>query len=176
LVDSVAWETESSAGVLRRVQVITEGGTDTITGVLTDVQPVAAGRAVFGYASDSAGMLVNAWRYDPAARRLDRLPLPDDMDRSWGSPAISPDARFVAYVIVPGNGTAIAAVREFPAGRVAVRSPTITVPAGDVMSNAARWTSADAFEVDIDLADRRARVHGSSRSSTVSIDTVAAVP
>jgi hypothetical protein len=178
LVDSVAWEAALPGPVLRRVEVRSGRQAHTISGVMTHVEPVAVpGRGIVGIAYDTTET-GRAWafRYDPARRALQRLPLAAVLGTVFAEPAISPDGRHVAYTVAPGNETAHAEVRAFPNGRVVVRGPDIPIPATDALANGARWTGPNRFEVLIDLVEsppRYARVRGTLTGVTA-VDTIAA--
>ena len=178
LVDSVAWEAGGNEGVLHRIQVRAGAAVDTIAGILTGAAPVTVRGNVLGY-EYRGGDVVHAFRYDLAGRRLDRLPLPPDLNPYFSAPAISPTGEFVAYVVVPGNSTAAGVVRKWPDGAEVVRSAPVAVPATDVAAEHARWLDPVRFEIYIDLTGdtpRWHRIRGSVSTRALSADTVTKLP
>jgi hypothetical protein len=150
LVDSVFWEHELGDGFLRRVEVRHAGRADTLPGLLVLAPPVLAGDRLFGFEYDQDAV-VAGFRYDVRRRRLRRSTLPDDLNPVFSEPALSPDARHVAYVAVPGDATGWAVVRTWPGGRLVVRSDAVEVPATDSPGgNGSRWISPDTAEVFIE--------------------------
>lgn len=174
LADSVPWTAGGEGGTLHRIAVRTAARADTVPGVVTDVAPVAAGGAVLGFGSDPAnGALQYAFRYDLRRRTVEHLPTPGDVDPRASAPAISPDGRHLAYVAVDRKGGRMrAVVRRWPAGPIEASSPWISVVPRDSPVNQAAWTSADAFDVRIDLGRAWARVQGSIHRHIVRVDTV----
>ena len=150
LVDSVAWESESDAGTLWRVEVRHGSRVDTIPGVLTDALPiVVAGSRVLGfrYDDDSFG----AFEYDLDTRVVRRDSLPGDLHPVVSTPAFAPDGRHIAYVVVPGDATGYAVVRTWPGCELVWRSAAVEVPATDAAGGTqVRWLSPDTAEVVIE--------------------------
>lgn len=181
LVDSIPWANELGEGVLRRVEVRGGGRVDTVPRVLTDDLPlVTAAGEVLGFAWEE-DRIVDGFVYDARTRRTRRLRLPGDFDSVFSAPALAPDGRHLAYAVVPGDGTAWAAVRSWPAGRLVLRSPAVEVPATDSPGNLSRWLSADSAEVFVEtgFATGHAwlRVLGSVRAGRVlAADTVRRPP
>jgi hypothetical protein len=150
LVDSVFWEHELGDGFLRRVEVRHAGRADTLPGLLVLAPPVLAGDRLFGF-EHHQDAVVAGFRYDVRRRHLRRFRLPDDLNPVFSEPALSPDARHVAYVAVPGDATGWAVVRTWPGGRLRVRSDAVEVPATDSPGgNGSRWISPDTAEVFIE--------------------------
>ncbi|HEX5871092.1 MAG TPA: hypothetical protein VFY65_11775 [Longimicrobium sp.] len=153
LVDSVPYATEMDEGVLHRVEVRTPAGTDTIPEVLTQVLPVVlADGSVLGFAFDGVD-LRSAFSWHPA-RRLELLPLPDDADRWFTTPAFSPDGRYLAYVTyAEEGGWAWGIVRRDVRGPVAVRTDSVAVPGTDAAVNFAQWLNTDTFQIYVDVGE-----------------------
>ena len=153
LVDSIPWSHELGDGHLRRVQVRSGTSVDTIPGVLTSVVPqrVSPSR-VLGFAFE-ADAITGAYEYDVARRRVRRLPLPEDLDPVFSAPSFSPDGRYLAYVVAPGDATGWAVVRSWPARREIWRSDRVQVPATDAPGgNLTRWVSPDTAEAFVETA------------------------
>jgi hypothetical protein len=173
LVDSVPFATEMHDGVLRRVQVRTAAGLDTIPTVLTDVLPVVLpDGSVLGFVLEAAE-LRSAFAWHPA-RPLQLIALPDDADRWFTTPAFSPDGRYLAYVAY-GEGHGRGMVREGAVGPVVVRTDPVAVPATDAALNFARWVDAERFEIYLDVGETGwHRFTGTVAAGVLRADTVAA--
>lgn len=154
LVDSVPFATEMHDGFLRRVEVRSASRIDTIPDVLTHAPPtVTPDGRVLGFAWNGMD-LRGAFVYEPAARRVERIALPEDADRAFTTPSFSPDGRFLAYVgYAAEGGSAWGLVREGTAGPVAVRTDAVAVPGMDSAFNFARWLDAETFEIYIDVGE-----------------------
>lgn len=154
LVDSVPFATEMHDGFLRRVEVRSASRIDTIPDVLTHARPtVTPDGRVLGFAWDGMD-LRDAFVYAPAARRLERIALPNDADRAFTTPAFSPDGRYLAYVSYPAEGgSARGLVRRDVRGPVVVRTDSVAVPGMDSAFNFARWLDAETFEIYIDVGE-----------------------
>lgn len=151
LVDSVPFATEMHDGVLHRVEVRTPAGTDTIPGVLTHVLPVIlADGSVLGFVYDGPD-LGSAFSWHPA-RPLELLPLSDDADRWFTTPAFSPDGRYLAYVAY-AEGYGRGMVREGVRGPVVVRTDSVEVPPTDAALSFATWLDARTFEIYVDVGE-----------------------
>lgn len=178
LVDSVVFDDEIGSGnVLRRVVVRSSSGHRHVPGLLTLVAPVVVGDSVvLGIGFDSTGALTHAFRYSLARHAVDTLPLPADYSPTLTVIAIAPDGRHIAYVRFPGDETATGVVRVWPAGPVVVETPVVRVPAGDGLSGAADWLTAETFHLFIDIfADttgRWLRFTGKVRSGLQRTDTI----
>jgi hypothetical protein len=175
LVDSSAWTPKdtSAAAVLWRVEVRGDTAVDTVPRVVTNRPVVAVRRVgVVGFSFDTAaGGVRRGFRYDPRKRTVKSLHLAPDVEGAATAPTLSPDGRYVAYVASSGD-SARAVVRVFPRGPIVAEGPFVRLRPGARPANDARWTSADAFEVDVGLGDaRRLRVRGTSRGVT-GADTV----
>lgn len=176
LVDSVPFATEMHEGVLRRVEVRTPAGVDTVPDVLTHALPVvlADGR-VLGFAWEGMD-LREAFAYDPARRSLERLVLPDDADRWFTTPAFSPDGRHLAYVAyAPEGGFGRGMVRRDVRGAIVVRTDSVAVPPTDAALNFVRWLDADTFAIHLDVSETGwHRFRGSVSGGAIANDTVRA--
>ncbi|WP_420126348.1 hypothetical protein [Longimicrobium sp.] len=175
LVDSVPFETEMHDGVLHRVQVRTPAGLDTIPNVLTQLLPIVlADGSVRGFAFDGAD-LRSAFAWHPA-RRVELLPLPDDADRWFTTPAFSPDGRYLAYVAYrEEGGFGRGMVRRDVTGAVVVRTDSIEVPGTDAAVNFAKWLDAETFEIYLEVGDPGwHRFTGTVSAGVTRNDTVAA--
>lgn len=174
LVDSVPYSTEMEEGVLRRVEVRSAAGTDTIADVLTFVPPIvrADGR-VLGFVWEEAA-LREAFVYDPASRRVERVALPEDADRWFTTPAFSPDGRHLGYVsYLEGGGFARGMVRRDVRGPVVVRTDSVEVPATDAALSFVKWLDAETFEIYVDVSDTAwHRFHGTVSGGVIRSDTV----
>lgn len=173
LVDSVPFATEMHDGVLRRVQVRTAAGLDTIPSVLTHALPVVLpDGSVLGFLFEGAD-LRSAFAWHPS-RALQLIPLPDDADRWFTTPAFSPDGRYLAYVSY-GEGYGRGVVREGAAGPVVVRTDSVAVPATDAALSFARWLDAETFEIYLDVGETGwHRFAGTVAAGVTRNDTVAA--
>lgn len=172
LVDSVPFSTEMHDGVLRRVEVRTPAGVDTVPEVLTHVLPVVLvdGR-VLGFAWDGPD-LVEAFVYDAAARRVERVSLPDDADRAFTTPAFSPDGRYLAYVVY-SEGYGRGMVRLGVRGPVVVRTDSVPVPPTDAALSFARWPGTETFEIYLDVGETGwHRFRGTVSEGVTANDTV----
>ncbi|HEX6370275.1 MAG TPA: hypothetical protein VF006_15250 [Longimicrobium sp.] len=172
LVDSVPFATEMHDGVLRRVEVRSPAGVDTIPGVLTHALPVVlADGSVLGFFFDGAD-LRSAFSWHPA-RRLELIALSDDADRWFTTPAFSPDGRYLAYVAY-GEGYGRGMVRDGARGAVVVRTDSVAVPATDAALNFARWRDAETFEIYLDVGETGwHRFTGTVAAGVIRMDTVA---
>lgn len=172
LVDSIPWENELGEGFLRRVEVRIGSRVDTLPGVLTSELPVVSPESVLsGFAYEADGITA-AYAYDARRRRFTWLRLPEDFNPYYSAPSISPDARHLAYVIVPGNSTASASVRSWPGRRLVWRSDTVQIPATDARDlTLTRWISPDSSEAyiatGVSTGDAWYRVLGSVRAGAV---------
>lgn len=178
LVDSVPFATEMDEGVLRRVQVRTAAGLDTIPAVLTQVLPVVlADGSVLGFLFKGAD-LRSAFAWHPS-RALQVIPLPDDADRWFTTPAYSPDGRYLAYVSYNNDGYGRGLVRDGTAGPVVVRTDSVEVPATDAAFSFARWADAETFEIYLDVGETGWHrfagtvAAGVTRNDTVAVSDVA---
>lgn len=174
LVDSVPFATEMHEGVLHRVQVRTHAGLDTIPHVLTHVLPIIlADGSVRGFIFEAADLRwAFAWR---PTRPLLLMPLPDDVDRWFTTPAFSPDGRYLAYVSYTNDGYGWGMVRDGAEGPVVVRTDSVAVPATDAAMNFARWVDAGTFEIYLDVGETGwHRFAGTVAAGVTRNDTVAA--
>lgn len=154
LVDSVPFSTELHDGYLRRVEVRTAAGVDTLAKVLTTAAPLVLpdGR-VLGFAWAGPDLRA-AFSYDPARRRLRWMALPDDADRLFTLPAFSPDGRHVAYVTYAAEGgSAWGIMRDGLRGPVVVRTDSVSVPGTDAAMNFVKWLDVDTFEIYVDVGE-----------------------
>lgn len=178
LVDSVPFATEMHEGVLRRVEVRSAAGVDTIAEVLTFVPPVVRedGR-VLGFAWQGMD-LREAFVYDPARRRLERVALPEDADRWFTTPAFSPDGRYLAYVAyAEAGGFGRGMVRREVRGPVAVRTDSIPVPGTDAAVNFAKWLDSETFEIYLEVGEEGwHRFRGTVSAGVTANDTVPVSP
>jgi hypothetical protein len=174
LVDSLPWSSEMSEGVLRRVEVRTSAGTDTIDGVRTATPPVAVPGAVLGFAYDE-DRVTHGWIYELRNGRTRTIHLNADVHPFFSAPALSPDGEHVAYVVVPGNGTATPIVRRWPERRLLQRGLPVAIVPGDASFAEARWTDANTYEIRIHVDGGRIhRVRGTVVPRTMRADTVPA--
>jgi hypothetical protein len=172
LVDSIPWEHVLAEGVLHRVEVRSAGRTDTIPGALTTGLPVhaGAGRLLgFTYEMDEVRGI---YEYDARRRRTRLHPLPSDLNPVFSAPALAPDGRHVAYVVLGDDVTAWAVVRGWPDGRMVWRSDAVEIPATDhAGGNIVRWISPDTARVLIETGHATGntwyRVVGSVRERRV---------
>jgi hypothetical protein len=173
LVDSVPFSTEMHDGVLRRVQVRTAAGLDTIPAVLTHALPVVLlDGSVRGFVFEAAE-LRSAFAWHPSLP-LQLIPLPDDADRWFTTPAFSPDGRYLAYVAY-AEGYGRGMVRDGAAGPVVVRTDSVAVPATDAALSFARWVDAETFEIYLDVGETGwHRFAGTVAAGVTRNDTVAA--
>jgi hypothetical protein len=174
LVDSVPFETEMHEGMLRRVEVRTPARVDTIADVLTHALPIVLGDGrVLGFVWDGMD-LREAFVYDPARRRTERMALPEDADRWFTTPAFSPDGRHLAYVSY-GEGFGRGMVRRDTRGPVVVRTDSVPVPGTDAALSFAVWPDADSFEIYLDVGETGwHRFRGSVSGGVVHSDTIRA--
>lgn len=182
LVDSAAWESESDAGTLRRVEVRHGARVDTLAGVLTSELPLVVDRSrVLGFRYEDGGV-IGAFEYDPRTRTVRRDSFPVDLHPFFSAPAFSPDGRHIAYVVMPGDETGYAVARTWPANELAWRSAAVRVPATDAAGGTAvRWISPDTAEVVIEMGSSTDEawylVRGSVRQRAVlSADTMRVRP
>lgn len=153
LVDSVPFQTELHDGFLRRVQVRSPAGVDTIRFVLTNAAPVVlADGTVLGFTFAGPDLRAG-FRWHPANQTLELIALPDDADRLFTTPAFSPDGRYLAYVTYQPPGYGRGMVRRGARGEVVVRTDSVEVPATDAALNFARWTGAETFEIFVDVGE-----------------------
>lgn len=173
LVDSVPFSTEMHDGVLRRVQVRTAAGLDTIPSVLTHALPVVLpDGSVLGFLFEAAD-LRSAFAWHPS-RPLQLIALPDDVDRWFTTPAFSPDGRYLAYVAY-AEGYGRGMVREGAQGAVVVRTDSVALPATDAAFSFARWVDAQTFEIYLDVGETGwHRFAGTVAAGVTRNDTVAA--
>lgn len=174
LVDSIPYQTELEDGFLRRVEVRSPAGVDTIAQVLTHTLPVVlADGTVLGFVVDGPDLL-SAFTWHPEYRQLELVALPDDADRLFTAPAFSPDGRYLAYVSYPGPGFGRGMVRRGAAGEVVVRTDSVEVPGTDAAMNFALWRDAETFEIYLDVSETGwHRFSGTISGGVVRMDTVA---
>ena len=178
LVDSVAWETETDGGTLRRMEIRDGMRVDTVPGVLTQDLPVLVGGGRLLGVEYRGGDIVNAFEYDLSTRVVKRDSLPGDLNPFFSAPAFSPDGLHLAYVVIPGDETGYAVVRTWPGRELVWRSAAVQVPATDVAGGAGvRWTSPDTAEawIETGVSTDEAWYHvvGSvRRRAVVSADTL----
>lgn len=153
LVDSIPFETELEEGFLRRVEVRSPAGVDTVAYILThDLPVVLADGTVLGLAWEGPDLL-SAFTWHPRTRAVELVPLPDDADRLFTAPAFSPDGRYLAYVSYPRPGFGRGMVRRGASGDVVVRTDSVEVPGTDAAMNFVRWTDAETFEIYLDVSE-----------------------
>lgn len=153
LVDSLPYQTELDEGVLHRVQVRSPAGVDTIPSILTHLLPVVlADGTVMGFAWEAAD-LVSAFTWHPRRPMPRLVALPEDVDRMFTTPALSPDGRYLAYVTYQPQGFGRGVVRRGVAGEVIVRTDSVEVPATDAAFNFAQWKDAQTFEIFVDVGE-----------------------
>lgn len=176
LVDSIPFSTELWDGYLRRVEVRTSQGVDTIAEVQTAAKPIvlADGR-VLGFAWEGPDLRA-AFAYDPARRRLRWMELPEDADRLFTLPAFSPDGRHFAYVVYgEQGGFAWGMVRRDVRGPVVARTDSVTVPGTDAAMSFVEWPDAETFEIYVDVGeDGWHRFRGTVSAGMTASDTVQA--
>ncbi|HEX2077668.1 MAG TPA: hypothetical protein VHG08_08160 [Longimicrobium sp.] len=172
LVDSIPFRTELEEGFLRRVEVRSPGGVDTIRFVLTHSVPlVLADGTVLGF-TFSGTELRSAFTWHPAGKQLRLIALPEDADLVFTIPAFSADGRYLAYVAYQ-QGFGRGMVRRGASGYVVVRTDSVEVPATDAAMNFARWTGPEAFEILLDVSETGwHRFSGTVSSGVTRVDTV----
>jgi hypothetical protein len=133
--------------------VRTPAGLDTIPEVLTQLLPVVlTDGTVLGFAYEGAD-LPAAFSWHPA-RPLRFLPLPDDTDRWFTTPAFSPDGRYLAYVAYrEGGGYGRGMVRRDVTAAVVVQTDSVDVPGTDAAVNFAKWLDAETFEIYLEVGE-----------------------
>lgn len=175
LVDSIPQEDESGyAVVLHRIELRQGSTVDTLPGVLVAEPPVVTRAAVHGFAYEGTS-IAHGFRYDLRTRRITEISLPRHLISQLSTPALSPDGRHLAYVALPHDGNAYGVVMTWPKRRHVVRSPGVPVPATDFAFEYALWTSAEDFELYIDLGASDGlwhRFRGSLRDRTLAADSV----
>ena len=177
LVDTVAYANDSDAGFLYRVEARRGTRTDTIPGVLTLLKAVAEGDSVIhGFSFDALGILRHAFRFSLPRRRLDTLPLPDDLLPQVSYPALASDGRHLAYARFDTNLTARGIVRRWPNLELVLETPSVAFVAGDMLAGAAEWKDARTFTIYIDPfndgSNRWARFRGNLGATHLEVDTI----
>ena len=172
LVDSVEFSNELiGTDYLRRVEVRTLDGVDTLPGVLTIQPPIVADSAVYGL-SYVENRVSGAFRYSPSTG-VENLPLPDDLF-PFSTPRLSPDARHLAYLAMDSAGLGYATVVSWPSLAVVYRGPGVRLLETDAGVDQITWLDAGRFRIELALTVQTGgllRIEGSV-DGTVSADTI----
>ena len=177
LVDSIPWTGELGGGVLHRVAVHRGGSTDTIPAITTDELPRVVGDSIVTGFVRADGRVPRGFVYHPARRRVESVPLPDDF-AGFLAHAISPDARWMAYVGKRADGSLDANVVRWPSGASVHESGPVDGYPSDARNSRVEW-SGDALEIRIRLpvldpdSSTWLVVAGNPDTGSFSADTVA---
>jgi len=154
LVDSLPWANLLEEGVRHRVRVQTAGRVDTIPGIAVTREPVAAeDGAIHGFAVEPDGSVSSGFAYDPSSGGVTRIALPDDF-LDFTAFALSPGARYVAYVGRAADGQRLAGVlRRWPGGEVVYRGDPVDGYPSDAANSDVEWHGTDSVEIRIRTAD-----------------------
>lgn len=181
LIESIPWESELAAGVMRRVEVRFDDRVDTIPGIATTRRPVVVGDSIVHGFESEEGEVVRAFRYRPGTGELETVRLPEDF-LSFVAFELAPDASHLAYVGRAPDGRLRAVVRTWPGKEVVHESrPVAGYPSGG-RNSAVQWTERDGVEIAIRLDDLETpggkwfRVRGSPAIGSMEADTVAGGP
>jgi len=147
LVDSVAFDTGPTSGVLRRVEVQLGPRRDTIPGVLTwDAPGVLSDSAVVGFAYDQDSV-TGIFQYSPAGRSVTLRALPPslrDFQPSFATPSFSPDGRSFLYIAYDASSDSVRpTLRRWPSLDVMATGPAVQVGATDVAPYSTEWRGRD---------------------------------
>ncbi len=181
LVDSIPWSNELGEGTLRRVEVRAGARVDTIRHVLTyEVPTLVRGSHLLGFSYEEDAV-VSGYQYDVRTGRVKRLSLPSDFHPTFSAASISPDGRYIAYVVAPGDATGWGMVRTWPRLKLVLRTDQVEVPATDSPGNYTRWLSPDTTEVFVETGYSTEngwyRVRAAvSRKEILAADTVRQLP
>lgn len=149
LVDSIPWTDELGGGMLHRVAVRRGGSTDTIPAITTDQLPRVVGDSLVTGFARADGRVSRGFVYDPARRRVESVPLPDDF-AGFLAHSISPDGRWMAYVGKRADGSLDANVVRWPSGAPVHESGPVEGYPSDARNSRVQW-SGDAVEIHIRL-------------------------
>ena len=122
--------------------------TDTVPGVLTSLRPVISpdGR-MHGIVMTAQGEAINGFEFDPCIQKMTLYPLPSDLNGNFHEIAISPDARFIAYVAHAKSGETHGVVRSWPQMQAVYEaSPSQGYPS-DVNSDEVQWIAKNRFRI-----------------------------
>jgi hypothetical protein len=132
--------------------------TDTIRGVWTVDQPTIVGDSmVVGTLADTAANRIGLFRYFPAQRRLERLPIPSQFGDPLSDLRISSDGSRFIWAAFDRNGRGAAEIRRFPLGELESRSPSTAVAPSDGRLGVGEWLSPNEARVSVWAAVDTAR-------------------
>ena len=160
-----------------KVEVTIRSGVDTITGLLTSLNPtVTANGMIHGIAMAPDGQARDGYDYNPHTRKLTVFPLPSDLNGWFHEIELNGDATFVAYV-AHTSGQTWAVVRSWPSMTVVARTSASEGFPSDVGHDQVGW-------LDLDHSQFRYRissgpfilVEGDPHRRTMKVDTLATLP
>jgi len=152
---------------------------DTIPGLFTtDLPTIIGDTMVVGVAAGQDGAPEGMFRYRIRSRRLERLPLPDDLALAMSGVSVSPGGRWQAYVVVDTTGWAQGVIQRFPNGPILRRAPLLPLNTMGGRMAEAEWRDTtntvlylDGFR---DAANHWYRIRGDMYSGKWRVDTIIA--
>lgn len=146
-----SWDWLDDSLDIYRVEVRAAGRVDTLTDIIEPMPFPVGDDSVAGLRlvqKDKNEGERRLFVFSLANRKTQTWPLPNDVWSHYYDVAISPDARYVAYVGMDTSGT-YPIVRELSSGRVVMRGPGGGGCECDTDRNDARWLSADSVEIAV---------------------------
>ena len=140
-------------------------------------RPRAIGDSIVTGIAHSAGRVTRGFVYHPALRRVESVPLPADF-AGFLAHAISPDARWLAYVGKREDGRLDANVVRWPSGEPVLESDPVEGYPSDDRNSRVEW-SPDGVEIRIRLPAAQAEgstwlvVRGDPAGGRFASDTLA---
>ena len=137
-------------GITGSVQVTAKETTTVVPGIRAALEPQFLSPRNLFLLSHRSCEISSAWLYDMESREIKQVVLPDDLDRYFGPPSLSPQGDKIAYQVFNRDGQAAYSIRSWPSLRLLKESRMCPISGGDTPWLRPTWLSNDAVKFDTD--------------------------
>jgi hypothetical protein len=162
------------ADSVAKVEITFGSAVDTIPGLFTSLNPIAANDGtIHGIGMTEGGEAKTGYDYDSRTKRLTVFSLPSDVNGFFHEIALSSDAKYVAYVAHVQSGQTWAVVRSWPSMALVKRTPPSEGYPSDVGYDQVAWLGSNHFRISYRISlGPSIVVEGDPRSGRMNVDTV----